>query len=357
MNFATCPAVTRAIAKRLEHPLFGYFMTRPEYYDSIIRWQKVHGRHPDLTANEIGYQNSVHGCVTTMVNLLTQPGDKVLIHRPEYVGFCADIDFQGRFPVYSDLVKDENGIYRMDYEDMDAKLKANNIHLAVFCSPHNPAGRVWEQWELEKAMEVFEKNECYVISDEIWADLVFPGHPHIPTQMANEWAKQHVVAVYALGKTFNLAGLGGAYHIIYNKYLRDRVTAYAGSTSYNSQSVLNMYALMGAYSEEGVEWSEELKQVLEQNCRYACDYINSHFDGVEVTMPEGTYMIFLDMTRYCARTDKTQHELLKAGWDVGVGWQDGTAFGGSCHIRMNLALPLSRVQEACERLGRCVFNE
>ena len=355
MNFATCPSVTNAIMERFRHPPFGYFMTRPEFYQGIVDWQAKRLGHQGLAAEHIGYENGVHGCITSAMNILSRPGDRVLIHRPTYVGFSMDIEYQGRVPVYSDLVKDENGVYRMDYEDMDRKLRENDIHVAIFCSPHNPAGRVWERWELEKAMEVFEKNECVVISDEIWADITFTGHQHIPTQMVNEWAKQHTVAAYALSKTFNLAGMTGSYHIIYNKYLRDRISAYSALTSYNEQNVLTMHAFLGAYSDAGAEWTEELKQVLEQNCRYTAKYLNT-VEGVSATDPDGTYMIFADLTGYCKRTGKTQAELLKAGWDVGVGWQNGIPFGGPCHIRLNVASPFSRIQEACDRLDKYVFN-
>lgn len=356
MNFATSPSVTDAIKKRLEHPLFGYFPTRKEYYDAIIHWHESHFGVTGLTAEAIGYENGVHGCVTSCIQVLTQPGDRVLIHSPTYVGFAADIDYLGRVSVHSDLKKDENGVYRMDFEDMEAKIKANNIHTVVFCSPHNPAGRVWERWELEKAMELFEKYDVYVISDEIWADVTYTGHKHIPVQMVNEWARNHTIGIYAPSKTFNLAGMIGSYHIIYGKYLRDRIGGFGSNTHYNDQNVLSMHALIGAYNEVGEEWVKELLEVLEKNCRYTCDYINQHFDGVEVTMPEGTYMIFLDLTKYCAKTGKTLDEVIEAGWDVGVGWQDGRRFHGPCHIRMNLAVPFSRVQEACERLDKYVFN-
>ena len=356
MNFATCPAVPAAIIERAKHPLYGYFSASDVYYEKIIQWQTERNGFLDLKREYIGYENGVHGCVTSAVQTLTAPGDKVLLHSPTYVGFAADVEYLGRTSVYSPLKKDENGIWRMDYEDMDAKLKANNIHLAIFCSPHNPAGRVWERWELEKAMEVFEANQCFVISDEIWADITYTGHQHTPTLMVNDWAREHTVAVYAPSKTFNLAGLIGSYHIIYNKYLRDRVTAHGDATHYNEMNVLSMHALIGAYSDEGREWVSELLQVLEGNCKYACDHIRQHYDGVDVSMPQGTYMLFLDLTDYCRRTGKTLDQVIKAGWDVGVAWQDGRAFHGPCHIRMNLALPLSRVQEAFHRLDKYVFN-
>ena len=145
-------------------------------------------------------------------------------------------------------------------------------------------------------------------------------------------------------------------YAFYSKYLRDRVASFAYNTHYNEQNVLSMHAILGAYSEEGEEWVDELLQVLEGNCRYACDHIHRYYDGVEVAMPEGTYMIFLDLTRYCANSGKTLDEIIRAGWDAGVGWQDGRMFHGPCHIRMNLALPLSRVQEAFDRLDRYVFK-
>ena len=355
MNFATAPAVTEALQKRISHPLYGYFSHRPEYAQSIIRWQETHHHVTGLTEEAIGYENGVHGCVTTCVETLSRPGEAVFLHSPYYVGFSADVEHLGRVPVRSELKKDENGVYRMDFEDMDAKIKASNCHLAIMCSPHNPTGRVWERWELEKAMEVFEKNEVLVISDEIWADITYTGHQHIPTQMVSEWARQHTIGIYAPSKTFNLAGLIGSYHIIYNKYLRDRIRFYAASTHYNDMNVLSMHALIGAYSDGGAEWTEELKQVLEGNCRFASQYLNG-IDGISATDPEGTYMIFADCTGWCEKHGKTLDELLQAGWDVGVGWQDGRFFGGPCHIRLNVASPFSRIQEACGRLDKYVFN-
>jgi len=356
MNFATCPAVTDAIIKRAQHPLFGYFFPTDEYYNSIISWQTKRNHFAGLKREYIGYENGVHGCVTSAVETLSAPGDKILIHAPAYVGFLSDVEGLGRTSVYSRLKLDENGIWRMDYEDMDAKLKENNIHLAIFCSPHNPAGRVWERWELEKAMEVYAANECYVISDEIWADITYTGHQHIPTLMVNDWAREHTIAIYAPSKTFNLAGLIGSYHIIYNKYLRDRVSAHAAATHYNEMNVLSMHALLGAYSAEGEEWTGELLQVLEGSAKYAYEHIKSHYKGIEAAMPQGTYMLFLNCTQWCEAHKKTLDELLKAGWDVGVAWQDGRMFQGPCHIRMNLASPFSRIQEAFDRLDKYVFN-
>lgn len=121
-------------------------------------------------------------------------------------------------------------------------------------------------------------------------------------------------------------------------------------------NVLSMHALIGAYTPEGREWTDALRQTITANVDYACDYIEEHFEGVEISRPQGTYMLFVDCTKWCEAHGKTIEDVEKAAWDVGVGCQDGRMFHGPCHLRINLALPLSRVKEAFERLDKYVFN-
>lgn len=356
MNFPTVPTIPEAMMERVKHPLYGYFNPRKEYFDSIIKWQEKRNGVTGLTRECIGYENGVLGCVVSALTAFTAPGDAVLLHSPTYIGFTKCIKNNGLKIIHSPLKKDGNGIWRMDFEDMDKKIKEHHIHVAVFCSPHNPCGRVWEKWEIEKSMEVYKANDCVVISDEIWSDLILEGYHHTPTQSVSEDAKNRTVAVYAPSKTFNLAGLVGSYHIIYNKYLRDRVVSKSSKSHYNEMNVLSMHALIGAYKPEGAQWVDELCQVLTGNVDFACKYIKEHFPGVEVSRPQGTYMLFADCTKWCEEHGKAIDEVLKAGWDVGVAWQDGRRFHGPCAIRINLALPLSRVKEAFERMDRYVFN-
>ena len=356
MNFPTVPTIPAAIIARAQHPAYGYFSATDAYYDAIIRWHTVRNGVTGLTRECIGYENGVLGGLISALTCFAAPGDAVLLHSPTYIGFTHCITDNGYRIVHSPLVKDEQGVWRMDYADMNRKLKEHHIHVAVFCSPHNPCGRVWERWELERAMEVYRANDCIVISDEIWSDLILAEHKHIPTQMVSEDARQRTVALYAPSKTFNLAGLVGSYHIIYNTALRDRVLAKSAKPHYNEMNVLSMHALIGAYQPEGYEWLDQLRQVLTGNVEFACDYIARHFPGVEVSKPQGTYMLFLDCTKWCEAHGKTIDQLEKAGWNVGVAWQDGRMFHGPCAIRMNLALPLSRVQEAFDRLDKYVFN-
>ena len=356
MNFATVPTIPEAIIERAKHPLYGYFAPRDEYFDSIIRWHERRNGVRGLEREHIGYENGVLGGVVSALNAVCSKGDAVLLHSPTYIGFTGSLGNNGYKMVHSELVRDENGVWRMDFEDMERKIRENRIHAAVFCSPHNPTGRVWERWEIERFMALCEKYDVFVVSDEIWSDIILAGSKHIPTQSVSEDARNRTVALYAPSKTFNLAGLIGSYHIIYGRWLRERVEKESSLPHYNDMNVLSMHALIGAYKSEGYEWLDELLEVIGGNVDYACTYINERFEGVSVSKPQGTYMLFLDCAEWCAAHDKSLDELIKAGWDVGVAWQDGRAFFGKSHIRMNLALPLERVKEAFSRLDKYVFN-
>lgn len=356
MNFPALPTITEAIVQRVAHPAFGYFLPSDAYYKAIIDWQASRNGVQGLTKEAIGYENGVLGGVVSALNVCCSRGDKVLVHAPTYIGFTGTLKNNGYEIVHSPLVKDEDGVWRMDFADMEQKLRQGHIHAAVFCSPHNPTGRVWERWELEEMMALFAKYDVFVVSDEIWSDLTLPGYQHIPTQSVSDDARQRTVALYAPSKTFNLAGLVGSYHIIYNDWLRDRIVKESSLCHYNDMNVLSMHALIGAYRQEGKLWVDELRQVLGSNVAFACETIRTRFDGVAVSQPQGTYMLFVDCSDWCDAHGKRIDDVLQACWDVGVAVQDGRPFHGSCHLRMNLALPHSRVEEAFARLDRYVFN-
>ena len=355
MNFPTCPSIPKAMIERAEHPAYGYFDIRKEYYDEIIKWHESRNCVNGLTAECIGYENGVLGGVLSALGVFCSKGDNVLLHSPTYIGFTNSLQNSGYNIVHSPLKKDARGIWRMDFEDMEEKIRSRRIHAAVFCSPHNPCGRVWTREEIFAFTELCRKYDVKIVSDEIWSDMILFGNRHIPTQSVSEDARNRTVALYAPSKTFNLAGLVGSYHIIYNPAIRDRVRKESSLSHYNNINIMSMYALIGAYSPEGYVWVDELLKVLGQNIDYACSFIEDRLPGVEVSKPEGTYMLFADCSQYCARTGKSLDDVLNAAWKVGVAIQDGRPFHGDCHTRINLALPLSRVKEAFDRLETYVF--
>ena len=356
MNFPTVPTVPQAMIRRAGHPAYGYFEPRKEYFEAIIDWHRRRNGVEGLEERHIGYANGVLGGVVAAMNVLCSKGDKVLLHSPTYIGFTHCLEDNGYHIVHSPLVQDAEGVWRMDFADMERKILEHKIHTAVFCSPHNPCGRVWERWEIEQAMELYKKHDVFVISDEIWSDLILGDHRHIPTQSVSEDARMRTVAMYAPSKTFNLAGLVGSYSIVYNTWLKDRLEKEISLSHTNAMNVLSMYALLGAYTDEGHQWVDELRQVLTKNVDFACDFIEKNWPGVTVSRPQGTYMLFVDCTRWCETHSQSLDDVLKACHDVGAAVQDGRPFHGPCHIRMNLALPHSRVQEAFRRMDQFVFN-
>ena len=357
MNFATCPSIQDAIIRRTQHPAFGYYAISDDYYSAVIRWHEKHNGVTGLERKHIGYENGVLGGVISTLNVLCSKGDNVLVQSPTYIGFTHVLENNGYRIVHNPLDRDKDGIWRLDYEDLEKKIIENHIHATIFCNPHNPCGRVWEADEIRKAMGIFEKHQVWVVSDEIWSDILLDGHRHTPTQSVCDYARSHTAAFYAPSKTFNLAGLVGSYHIIYNDWLREREAKEASLSAYNEMNVLSMHALIGAYTPEGETWVSELRETLSKNVQFAYDLITTRWKGITLQKPEGTYMLFLHCEEWCKAHGKTIDELQKMGTDVGVAWQDGRMFGDPWGIRMNLALPFYKVKEAFERLDRYVFAD
>ena len=254
MNFPVVPTITEAIIARAQHPSFGYFFPTDKYYDSIVQWHEKRNGVTGLTKEHIGYENGVLGGVVSALNVLCSRVDNRAGSLPHLQRLYILSDqcrvFHRPLSTGSGRARHlAHGLRGHGEEDRGQPHSHRTILL-----PHNPTGRVWERWELEKAMEIFQRHGVYVISDEIWSDIIRPGQKHIPTQMVNSYAKEHTVALYAPSKTFNLAGLIGSYHIIYSKWLRDRVDKESSLCHYNEINVLSMHALIGAYKPEGYEW-------------------------------------------------------------------------------------------------------
>ncbi len=356
MSFATAPSVTRAMHERIDHPFFGYYQESDVYFNAIVDWHRKRKGVDDLSRSCIGYENGVLGGVISALNVLCSRGDNVLVHSPTYVGFTAACSNNGYKLVHSPLVLDDRGVWRMDFDDMERRIVDNPIHCAILCSPHNPCGRVWERWELEQALQVFERHDVWVISDEIWSDLLLNGHVHTPTQQVNAWAHEHTVALYAPSKTFNLAGLIGSYRVTYNTWLADRLRKEESLSHYNSQNVVSMHALIGAYSEEGAAWVDELCEVLSRNSDYAWDHISRNYKGVQCARPEGTYVLLADCRAWCDEHNVRYRDMARLGWDIGVTWHDGRLFECTGFVRIAVSVPYAQVVEAFGRLDKYVFG-
>ena len=347
MNFVCLPTIQQAIIERVQHPAFGYFDPTPEYYGSIIRWQETRNDVTGLTAEAIGYENGVLGGVISALNCVCSRGDKVLVHSPTYIGFTRCLTDNGYDIVHSPLVQDENGIWRMDYADMEKHLAEEHIHAAILCSPHNPCGRVWERWELEKAMELYKKYNVYVVSDEIWSDIILSGHKHIPTQSISEDARMRTAALYAPSKTFNLAGLIHSHVVIYDKKLMETYDAYIKTVGSAEVNIMGVTALEAAYC-GGEEWFENVKALICHNYDYMKQEFAREVPEIKITPLEGTYLSWLDL-RGCMPGDQVAEFIQKKchlACDVG----EWFSFTGHGFIRINLATDTKNIKTAVERI-------
>ena len=354
MNFPTVPTIPEAIIERAKHPAYGYFDAADEYYDSIIRWHEKRNGVTGLTKECIGYENGVLGGVISALTCFAAPGDAVLVHSPTYIGFTFSLENNGYKIVHSPLVKDADGVWRMDYDDMDKKLKANHIHAAIFCSPHNPCGRVWERWEIEKAMEVYKANDCIVISDEIWSDIILAGHRHTPTQMVSEDARMRTVALYAPSKTFNLAGLAFSNIIIRDKALRDRFKD--RDKLFGMVNPMSLTAAKAAY-ELGGAWHEALKEYLDGNFAFVKEFLTRELPEAVMYIPEATYLAWVDLSKCLPETtDLPDFFANRAGvlLEGGNGLFVGNAAG---YVRLNLAMPRSIIETGLTRMVEAIRKE
>lgn len=354
MNFPAFPGIINSMSKRLEQPHFGYYNMSDEYYDSIVNWHKNrYGK--ELKKEWTGYENGVLGCLSSVIRAFTCEREGILINSPVYTGFIKTIENLDRSVILSPLKKDKDGLYRMDLLDMEDKIKSNNIRLCILCSPHNPTGRVWTQGELEDVMNLYKKYDCIVVCDEIWADIVYKKNKHIPLYSLSPEAEKRSICMYAPSKTFNLAGLIGAYHVICNKDIRQKVEKISVSTHYNYCNVLSMHALTGAYSKEGGIWNDELIEVLDKNISYAMDFFENTLEGIEVSRPEGTYMLLINCRKWCENNNVEFDCLVKRGIYEGIIWNDGRPFHADYCIRLNLALPFDMLEEAVIRMRNNIF--
>ena len=354
MDFRVPDPVIKALRDRTEHGIFGYGAAEENYYDAVCGWFRTHF-HFDVDPRWIVTTPGVVFALSAAIRTFTEKGDAVLINRPVYYPFSNLIDGLKRRLINSPLqLKD--GRYEIDFADVEEKIVSSGVRLYLLCSPHNPVGRVWTREELKKLGDICLKHDVLIVADEIHCDFVWSDHPHTVFASLGEPYRRRCILCTAPSKTFNLAGLVGSYHIVFNRMLRDRLEAKSRKSHYNTMNVLSMHALIGAYEAEGYTWVNELCQVLSENVEYAVNHIRDYYRGINVSKPQGTYMLFLDCEDWCEENYKSLDELLKAGWDVGVAWQDGRPFHQEYGIRMNLALPLSRVKEAFERLDEYVFH-
>ena len=338
--------VIEALKERCEHGVFGYSYVSDEYYNSVINWLKEKHNY-EIKKEWLRFTNGVVTAIYCFVNIFTKVDDAVLILTPVYYPFHNAVKDNNRKLITCDL-KNTDGYFTIDYEEVEKKIVENNVKLFIQCSPHNPAGRVWKEEELAKILEICKKHNVLVISDEIHQDIIMKGYKHIPSAIvANGKYADNLITISAASKTFNLAGLIHSNIIISNDELRKKYDKEIKKINQTEINILGMLATQVAY-EKGSEWLENVKEIIEDNFNYLKTELNKHIPEITITNLEGTYLVFLDL-RKIIPIDKVKEFIQdKCNLAIDFGEWFGASFKG--FIRINLATDPEIVKKAIENI-------
>ncbi len=338
--------VIEALKERCEHGVFGYSYVSDEYYNSVINWLKEKHNY-EIKKEWLRFTNGVVTAIYCFVNIFTKVDDAILILTPVYYPFHNAVKDNNRKLITCDL-KNTDGYFTIDYEEVEKKIVENKVKLFIQCSPHNPAGRVWKEEELAKILEICKKYNVLVISDEIHQDITMKGYKHIPSAIvANGKYADNLITVSAASKTFNLAGLIHSNIIISNDKLRKKYDEEIKKINQTEINILGMLATQVAY-EKGSEWLENVKEIIEDNFNYLKTELNKHIPEITITNLEGTYLVFLDL-RKIIPIDKVKEFIQdKCNLAIDFGEWFGASFKG--FIRINLATDPEIVKKAVESI-------
>lgn len=350
MDFETVPEVKKAIIERATQGIYGYSEMKDEYFESLSGWTKKRYNW-EIKKEWLCFSPGVVTGINLTIRALTHPGDKVLIQTPVYSPFFGAVTRSGCELVTSSL-KLVDGKYKMDFDDLEKKLKDKRTKIMVLCNPHNPVGRAWTRDELIKLGEICLKNNVIVISDEIHSDLVYKGHKYTPFASISKEFEQNSIICTAPSKTFNLAGLQSSNIIIPNENFRREYKVALENIEVSRLNVFGMVACETAYK-YGESWLEELLDYLEVNKELVKKRIESKIPKLKLIEPEATYLLWID----CSGLGLNDEELKKFMIEkAGILLNDGISFGeeGKGFQRMNIACSKNILEEALNRLEKAV---
>ncbi|HRN81977.1 MAG TPA: pyridoxal phosphate-dependent aminotransferase [Nitrosomonas europaea] len=343
MDFAAPAAVTEALAARAVHPVYGYTLFPDSLYEALINWLKL--RHGWKVGREwIVLCPGVVPSLSTVILALSEPDESVIVQPPVYYPFFSVIKKTGRKLLTSALQLVE-GSYRMDFADLSQQ--AVSARMLLFCSPHNPVGRVWSRSELERLLDIARQHRLIIVSDEIHADLIYPGNKHhILASLAG--SPESIITAVAPSKTFNIPGLNLSALIVpdpaYRAAIRDRLEMMHVSAA-NPFSVV---AFEAAYRAGG-EWLEALMTYLADTREMVRQYLAEYLLQISLISSQGTYLLWLDCRRLGMSDDELKHFFI---FEAGIGMNPGISFGkeGSGFMRMNIGAPRYRIRQALESI-------
>ncbi|MEW6679204.1 MAG: PatB family C-S lyase [Pseudomonadota bacterium] len=351
MDFSAPPCVQAALAARAKHPIYGYTLADETVFEAIMDWQwRRHGWR--VEREWILLLPGVVPGLGLGVQALTSPHEAVVVQPPVYNPIFESALHNGR-PVVRNPLDWGSGHHEMNFDHLAAALSQapSPVRLFHLCNPHNPGGRVWRQDELERLGALCLGHDLIIVSDEIHADLVFPGSKHLPIASLSPELAARTITLNSPGKTFNTAGLHTAYAIIPDPHLRARYLAARQRLHLEGPNLFGLAALKAAY-QEGAPWLDGLLTYLRGNLEHACRCMADKLPKLNCQVPEATFLLWLD----CRALGLDDASLNQRCIDAGLGLSPGTQFGqeGSGFMRMNVALPHAQLDAALARLTQAL---
>lgn len=346
-DYRSYQPILDALKARIDNGVIGYTDLNEEYYAAVAGWcERRHGWKIDHS-----WVVPTGGIVPAMchaIEALTSPGAKVIVQPPVYDPFYSIIRASGREMLENDLTHDETG-YRMNYDQLREQVESG-AQMLLLCSPHNPVCRVWTEDELRQVAEICKGHDIIIVCDEIHWDLILGEHKHVTLGIFPEIQEQLIVCT-SCSKTFNLAGLETSNLIIPGEQIRKKYQEYLYARYLFVPNTLGLEAVKAAYR-DGDAWVDEQCAFLTENARIVCEYMGDKLPKVKVAEPQGTYLLWFDMTAY----GKTSEELIDRIAEEGAGLNSGEHYGKDYDgfVRMNVACPREQLLAGLDCIRRAL---
>ena len=347
MDLKTAPEIIEAMREKVEQGIFGYVYRPDSYYKAAADWLERRFGYkvdPSTFINSPG----VVPTLSLLVRGMTKPGEKILIQSPVYYPFAATIKDNGREVIENKLIKNDDGYYTIDFEDFEQKVSDEKVNLFILCSPHNPVGRVWKREELQKMPDLCLKYKVRVIADEIWRDIIMPGHKHIPTASLGKEIEDNTITCFSPTKTFNIAGLQASFVTFPRREEWEKFDNELGILDIKRNSPFSLVAFETGYTKCD-EWVDQLIEHLDGNMDYVIKFLEEKIPEVKVKKPEGTYLMWLDFSALGLSKEELSRFMQEK---CKIALDDGFWFGenGVGFERMNIACPRYMVEEGMNRI-------
>lgn len=347
MDFPLATPIRRVLVESLERDDLGYPIGLretglPEVFAERMQQRfgwRVESRMADVITDV------VQG-IYVAIEVLSEPGDGVIVQTPIYPPFLNAVGQTKRRLVENRLVQGENG-WEVDFDALRASIDPGT-RMLLLCNPQNPTGRVFRRDELERFAEIAIEHDLVVVSDEVHGDLTFDGRPHIPIASLSAEIAERTITLTSATKAFNIPGTRCAIAHFGSPRLR---SAYHGIPRHirGGVGLLGVYCTLAAWQESS-DWLDQVRSYLQGNRDVVADFVKQRLPGVVHHPCEATYLAWLDCSAVLLDATPARHLLdtqrlaLNEGRTFGEGYDAFT--------RVNFATSRSLLGEILERIEK-----